>query len=242
LSGLFGFSAFPVGFEVLIIVVWLALSLVGLYRDPALAIPGLAVLLAVIGSVAHVVPLGTGRTDEYLYPVILVLPLAGAARLVQALPASAAARFSTRQALGGAMAVSCVLALVLIGRQAEVTPSYPGVAVMQLAAAIHRAEKPGDHIYVNESMRYPWALYESDPLHVQLGADWSTNFTVVSTDPDIFIDPSEDMSRYQRIWYVWSPVLSVFTFSYGALLGDGWHIEKTINAPGCAAYLLVRGH
>jgi hypothetical protein len=104
-------------------------------------------------------------------------------------------------------------------------------------------------------MRYPWALYEAKPLRIELGQDWSTNFTVENTDPGVFIDPSEDyegdqhptawakaMNRYQRIWYVWSPPLSVFTFSWGALLHDGWHVERTITAPGCAAYLLVRGH
>jgi hypothetical protein len=208
-----------------------------------------------VGSIAHVLPLGTGRTDEYLYPVLLVLPVAGAVQAVRAVAASADAWLgqTRRAAMATVAVVSLVLSLVLIGRQAVVTPAYPGVAVQQLAAAIHREEQPGDHIFVNEVMRYPWALYESNPLRVRLGGDWSTNFTVVSTDPSVFIDPSEDyegdqhptqwakaMSHYTRLWYVWSPPLSLFSFSYGALVGDGWHIAQTITAPGCAAYLLVR--
>ncbi len=256
LSGLFGFAALPAAYEVLIIVAWLALALVGIYRDRALAIPGLVVLLAFVGSAVHVVPLGTGRTDEYLYPVLLLLPLAGAVRVVPVVTAFVDARLGqARRAVGVTVAVvSVVLSFLLIGHEAKSVPAYPGVAVQQLAAAIHRVERPGDHIFVNEVMRYPWALYEADPLRIQLGGDWSTNFTVVSTDRGVFIDPSEDyegdqhpvqwakaMSRYQRVWYVWSPPLSVFSFSYGALIGAGWHVVRTINAPGCSAYLLVRG-
>ncbi|HEY1831577.1 MAG TPA: glycosyltransferase family 39 protein [Acidimicrobiales bacterium] len=255
LSGTFDLPGFSTAEEVLIIAVWLALSSVSLYRNRILLAPGLVVLVAVIGSAAHVMPLGTGRTDEYLYPVLLVLPLAGGSRVIQAAsPHAEVLRGQARRAVMVALAtVATVLSFLIIDHEATVTPAYPGVGVQQLAAEISQNEKPGDHIFVNELMRYPWALYESHPLRIELGQDWSTGFTVVSTDPSVFIDPSEDyegdqhpvqwakeMNRYTRLWYVWSPPLGVFTFSYGALLGDGWHVAQTLTAPGCEAYLLVR--
>ena len=48
------------------------------------------------------------------------------------------------------------------------------------------------------------------------------------------------MTAYHRLWYVWSPPLNGFDESYPALLRAGWHPVRTIDAPGCAATLLVR--
>ncbi|HEY1827944.1 MAG TPA: glycosyltransferase family 39 protein, partial [Acidimicrobiales bacterium] len=151
LSGLFGFGDFGSMARLAIIVVWLLLSAVGLSRDRALLVAGVAVLLAFAADLAQLLPLGTGRTDEYLYPVILLLPLAGLVRLLEAVApwAEERARRMRRQVTVVLAAVVAVGSLVLIGRAATDVPAYPGVAVQALAAAIRQQEKPGDHIYVN---------------------------------------------------------------------------------------------
>jgi hypothetical protein len=103
-------------------------------------------------------------------------------------------------------------------------------------------------------MRYPWALYEDSRLHLEFGSAWATGFTVVSTDPDTFIAPSEDyeggsdpaawavdMALYHRLWYVWFPPLGSAAPSYKALLQQGWRPSGTTLAEsGCSATLLVR--
>jgi hypothetical protein len=220
-----------------------------------MAIPALAVLLAFIGSIAHEVPLGTGRTDEYLYPVLLLLPAAGGVRAVQALGAAIDFRSSSMRKTVVSIVVvgSLLLTVVLLGHEQAIETPYPGVAVQQLTAEIHHDRQPGDHIFVSDLMRYPWALYESNPLRIKFGHAWSTNFTVVSTDTSVFIEPSEpyegdlhvmrwaqSMSHYHRLWYVFVPPVGILNLSYDALLGDGWHVARTLTAPGCAAYLLVR--
>jgi hypothetical protein len=44
---------------------------------------------------------------------------------------------------------------------------------------------------VGELTRYPWAYYEDQPLRLRFGPAWATYFTVTSTDPKVFIVPSE---------------------------------------------------
>jgi hypothetical protein len=131
-------------------------------------------------------------------------------------------------------------------------PVYPAVDARELAAQIDRHKQPGDHVFVSELMRFPWALAEEARPELRFGRGWATGFTVVSTDPRVFIVPSEyyeggsepkawaaAMGRYHRLWYVWSPPLAVDP-SYRALLANGWHPRTVLRATGGSATLLVR--
>ena len=106
---------------------------------------------------------------------------------------------------------------------------------------------------VGELARYPWAYGEDHPLRVRFGPDWSTYFTVVSTNPRVFIVPSEgyeggshpvrwanQLRSYDRLWFVESPPLSLNP-TYAALVADGWHPVRTLTVTGGAAILLERG-
>ncbi len=123
-----------------------------------------------------------------------------------------------------------------------------------LAAEIQRNEQPGDRIFVSELMRYSWAYDEERTLHIRFGPDWSTKFTVVSTNPSVFIVPSElyeggsepatwaaQMAGAYRLWYVAALPLADHQPSYAALLADGWRPLTTLTASGCSATLLVHG-
>jgi hypothetical protein len=243
-------------FGLLIVVVWAGLSLIALRRDPAMLGPALAVLVAFVASAAQFAPLGTGRTDEYLYPPLLLLAAAGARQLLA--PAGAAlvpssttaVRMATIVALG---LVSVLAAGALMQHAYSNARAYPGADLPALATELHRDEVPGDHVFVDEVTRYPWAFYEDTPLRLEFGSDWSTGFTVMSTDRNVFIAPSEDyeggaqlarwaddMAAYRRLWYVWTKPRSQFSASYEVFLRDGWRPVQTIQAPGCGATLLVR--
>jgi hypothetical protein len=237
--------------RLVLLVLLLGLSFLGAYRNAAMLGPACVVVVAACASAAHVAPLGTGRTDEYLYPALLLLLGAGAVRLWVGLRA----RLSPERlrVAGSAIAVMALLvAGVLIGDAIATTPSYPGVGVQALVAKLQRTAEPTDHIVVGELTRYPWAYYEDRPLRLRFGPDWSTNFTVVSTDPDVFIVPSEfyeggseparwarAMQGFHRLWFVESPPLSLNP-TYAALVHDGWHPVRRLTAPGCAAILLER--
>ena len=162
-------------------------------RDPAMLGPALAMVVAFVGSAAHLAPLGTGRTDEYLYPALLLLLAAGAVGVLTPVRA-AFDRTSTAAARTAAVGVGVVAVLVagvLVQRAYSNALPYPGADVPALAAALHREEQPGDHVFVNETMHYPWGFYQDTPLRLEFGTAWSTGFTVVSTDPAVFIVPSE---------------------------------------------------
>jgi hypothetical protein len=134
-------------------------------------------------------------------------------------------------------------------------PGYPGVDVTSLVAQIHAQEQPRDHIFVSELMRYPWVLAEEPTPDVRFGTDWAAGFTVVSTEPDVFIAPPEyyeggldprawaakvSAEHLHRLWYVWSPPLAGLNPSYAALRAEGWRPVTTRHATGCSAALLVR--
>lgn len=242
--------------RVVIVVVWLALSVTGLYRNASMVAPALGVLAAFVAGAAHQLPLGTGRTDEYLYPALLLLAASGVARIAAAVAGVIAQR--SRSLVRAAVVFGAVVVVALAGVYADhaftTRPVYPGVAVQTLAAEIQRNEQPGDRIFVSELMRYPWALYEEHPLDIRFGSDWSTKFTVVSTNPSVFIVPSEfyeggsepatwaaEMAGGHRLWYVAALPLADYQPSYAALLADGWRPLTTLTASGCSATLLVHG-
>jgi hypothetical protein len=261
-SGVWHLLAYAVGLgsltepvRAVLVTLWLVLVAIGLSKNRSMLAPGLVVVVALLASGAHLEPLGTGRSDQYLYPALLLLTLAGAIRMY-----AAVARDVTRRPRREVVAVSAVslllggLALALWGVHAwSDRPVYPGVDVRALAAQIDRYEQPGDHVFVSELMRFPWALAEETQPKLRFGRAWTNGFTVVSTDPRVFIVPSEyfegdsdprawaaAMGHYHRLWYVWSPPVSVDP-SYRALLADGWHPRTVLKAPGGSATLLVRG-
>ena len=218
----------PAG-QLVVLVVVLALSIVGATRNAAMLGPACAALVALGLSVAQKAPLGTGRTDEYLYPVLLLLLASGAVRLW------AAARSRLHPAhlrvVGTVVAVaSLVLAGAVVGDSIATATPYPGVDVQALATALRHDAAPSDHIVVGELTRYPWAYYEDHPLRLRFGPDWATYFTVTSTNPTVFIVPSEyyegdahparwaaAFGNDHRLWFVLTPPLSLNP-TYAALV------------------------
>jgi hypothetical protein len=256
--------AFPLGLgplsaplRVVLIVGWFAVMMAGLNRDRAMVAPALILAAAYLTSAANLDPLGTGRTDQYLYPALLLLTAAGVSRLTRA-SAPTMARLPRLEALtvkAVGLVVVTVLAATWVGEAYATQPVYPGVDVTSLVAQIHAQEQPGDHIFVSELMRYPWVLAEEPTPDVRFGTEWAAGFTVVSTETDVFIAPSEyyeggsdprawaareTAEHLHRLWYVWSPPLAGLNPSYAALRADGWRPVTTLRATGCSATLLVR--
>lgn len=250
LTGLFGFTVVEPAARVIVIAGLVALVVAGAWRSAAMLGPVLVLAAAVVASALHLVPLGAGRVDEYLYPVVLLLLASGVTRACRALERG----LSRRSVLlrWAAAAAVLVAGVALVFHASVNLPVYPGADVEGLAAAIRHDAQPGDHIVVAELMRYPWALYEDRPPHLEFGPDWATGFTVLSTWSDTFIVPSEhyeggsDPARwarqlrpYRRLWYVYASPIRLNP-SYAALVAAGWHPVTTISAPGAKAVLLRR--
>jgi hypothetical protein len=254
LASLFGVTTLTGAARALVVLLCIALAIAGLYRNASMLAPALAVVVAYLAAVAHRVPLGTGRTDLYLYPALLLLFAAGATTLVRsfrAVTATASPALVRSVAVVG-VTLAVLAGGVLVGRAVTNRHPYPGVDIRTLAAAIARDERPGDRIFVSELARYPWAEEVRTPFVLRFGEQWSTGFTVVSTDPNVFIAPSENYEGdshpvawaaaergAHRLWYVWSPPLSHYNPSYAALRADGWRPVRTLHATGVSAALLV---
>ncbi len=244
-----------VALRVVLVLAWLGLLGLGLVHRRGMLAPALAVVVAFAASAARVAPLGTGRTDLYLYPALLLLLAGGATTLVNAVARRVEHR--PRREVRALAAVSALVALIVagvwVGQAWSTRPAYPGVDAAALAAGIRAHERPGDHVFVGELMRYPWALAEEARPDIRFGSEWAAGFSVASTQPDVFIAPSEfyeggsdpkawaaRMRTFHRLWYVWSPPLRDDP-SYAALRADGWRPTTTLHAPGGSATLLVQG-
>jgi hypothetical protein len=250
-ANLLHFTGIAPSGRIVLLVVLLALSVLGAFRSAAMLGPACAAVVALGLSMAQRAPLGTGRTDEYLYPVLLLLLASGVVRFwTAARDQLDPAHF---RAVGTAIAlVSVVLAGALVADSIASPAPYPGVDIPALASALRHDAEPSDHIVVGELTRYPWAYYEDHPLRLRFGPDWATGFTVTSTDPRVFIVPSEHyesggppprggraLRDDHRLWFVLTPPLSLNP-TYAALVHQGWHPVRTLHAGGCAAILLER--
>jgi hypothetical protein len=237
--------------QVVLLVALLGLTILGAFRTPAMLGPACAAVLALVLSAARVAPLGSGRSDEYLYPVLLLLVASGLVRLCAGVRTHLHATHV--RAVGTAVTVAAlVLAGALIGDSIASATPYPGVGVQVLAAALRHQAEPSDQIVVGELTRYPWAYYEDQPLHLRFGPAWATYFTVTSTSSNVFIVPSEyyegdsqparwarSFRNDHRLWFVLTPPVSLNP-SYAALIRQGWHPVRTLHGTGCAAILLER--
>ena len=103
--------------------------------------------------------------------------------------------------------------------------------------------------------RYPWALYEESNVHVEFGRGWGAGFTVVSSQPDVFISPTEPWEDgYQpatwasnvtdagRLWYVGTWYLTHNEDPvYQALLAAGWKPQQEFDGTGGFVVLFTGG-
>jgi hypothetical protein len=213
-----------------------------------------ALLLAIGAYAFGWIPLGTGRTDEALYPALLVLVLMGAERTANVIRASLdTAAAHRRISLGLAVAAFGALAIAGLSSVAINTATYPELNVRALASEVAEQRHRGDHVLVDPYTRYPWALYQSDNTRILFGDDWGVGFTVASTDPHVFIAPSEPWERgfspavwtrrirdARRVWYVGTRVLSVDDDPiYQHLRSQRFTPMRTVQRKGSFAILMT---
>jgi hypothetical protein len=247
-----GLTGAPRGSQLWILVSFLLLTgllVLGLARGWSMLSPLLMLGSAYVACALGVIPLGTGRADEVLYPALLLLLAGGLKKLsdlvVQQSSCAAWSHLSVRVVVGIVISF-----LVLVGVSTD--SGYHSVDIRGLAGAVVRSTQPGDHVVVDSFLRYSWTLYEDPHPHIIFGSDWVTGFTVASTQPAVFIVPSfsfeggyesatwiRNLAHYKRIWLVEVPP---FTQSpmYAALHSAGWRPGKIIHATDCEAVLLER--
>lgn len=173
------------------------------------AVPLAGVVAAVVASAAQLEPLGTGRTDAYLYPAIALLFALGievvgdlAGNVVQ---------------VGRPVVTVLVLAAVLFLAVdvADHRPTYPGGSITPVAQLARTELHSHGGVIIEGTARWPWTLYEEHPVHLVFSPLYNTGFAPVSTTPGVYIMPGSEIeggydpvtavdavSRYHQVLYV----------------------------------------
>ncbi len=156
-----GFSDLP---STITFIVFVAAAVVVVRTRPNLSILLLTPLLAaVVLALFSIAPIGTGRTDLYLYPVFALLI------------GVAVSEVSKRQWWGIFIAIALVIGLVA---QARIPTTYPQEDMRQAVAVLNANMKPTDTIMVYSGGRYAFALYAPWPVSVFASKAQTNGFDV----------------------------------------------------------------
>lgn len=153
------------------------LAVVGLMRWRRQLLPICALLAAVVLSVPRFVPLGTGRTDAYLYPAIALLVAEGGSLLV------AGVRRLGRRALVVALAAAVAFAGLLAVDRVAYRPGYPGGNLRVVAAVLRRDAAHGQLVVLGGTVRWPWAYYEARAVRIRFSDLYNNGYTPLVTEP-----------------------------------------------------------
>ena len=223
----------------------------------------LAIFTALLAAFGGRVPLGDGRTDEVLFPSLLVLlALTIGPRLDQL-----AAKLQQRSRLA-------TIAICLVGVSGGVlfgalhTARYPTIDLRGLEAKMAKTSGGTSTIVtvVDGFNSFGWGYYQLTPTRVAFGPDlghiWPQGFHVVSTTSSVVIS-NNDMKvpgrfrdlehRASALWYVgfeqgtynpYAPYPSALhpSATYDELLREGWKPRPgyALLSEHCYAMLLTR--
>jgi len=213
----------------------------------ALRRPLLAVLLVTpvavgVGlAVLELAPLGGGRTDVHLYPVLALVIAAGVGE---------GARWWGRPAAAG---VGAAVLAVAVAATVRPPPPYPAEDVRPLVEVVEASARPGDAIAVYSATRWAYALYTSAPVDLRRDATSPNGFAVVVGDPRVrVLGPHRQVpSRYgpevaaladghDRVWVVSSHArddLAVLDRHFG---DRGFELARAEERPGARLVLWAR--
>lgn len=161
----------------------IVLGIVGLvaWRRQLLSIA--AVLGALVLTVPSLVPLGTGRTDAYLYPALAMLVAEGATvvwHLVRRAPAQVAAVV---------LCASVVFAGLLAVDRVVHRPSYPGGNFAIVAAIVHDDLAKGEDAIIGGTARWPWAYYDVHTVRIVHSDLYNNGYTPLSDNRHVIVIP-----------------------------------------------------
>ena len=160
------------------------------------------------GAVIGATPLGGGRTDEVLYPALILL-LAGA---LQPLVARVFTKATQRRRLLATLTAGVVAVLGTYGLTHQSV--YPEVDLHGVVAQLGTSLQPGDAIIVDGYASFTWANNDEAPWAVsfrQGGIVWPMGFHAVSRDPrttmsNEYLQPDRQVMHVlrtkHRLWYV----------------------------------------
>jgi hypothetical protein len=164
-------------------VLLVVLALVGLaaWRRQLLGICALA--SAILFSIPSLVPLGTGRTDAYLYPAFAMLVAEGATIAWHLL------RRTGRILPTAALAAALLFAGLLAADRVVHRTAYPGGNLRAVASLVDRNLRSGATVIIGGTARWPWGYYELRHVAIRFSDLYNNGYTVRSDRPLVLIVP-----------------------------------------------------
>jgi hypothetical protein len=220
-----------------------AAAVVVIWRRPLVAVLTLGPwVLAATLAVFEVAPLGTNRTDLYLYPLVMVLGAVAVDALVGLV--------GRRTRIVACVAVLGV-ALVLPFRMPPA--SYRQEDVRSLVAVLESNREPGDAILIYPYASFAWALYTDSEVELEPSDDFATTWAVRSLDPDTTVlathraDPEayvplvEAATRgRERVWFLASHWAEDLGDLQQLLTAEGFSLAEQVERPGAVLQLWTR--
>ncbi len=171
------------GYAKSLIVLTVVLAVAGAFASRANALAAAGVIGAVLGAACHLVPLGTGRTDAYLYPALALLVAGGIHASV--------AFLRTRQPMLSRVSIIAVLVFSLATAMDLAThrPTYPGGSIDPVAHSAQSILASGGAVLIEGTARWPWTYYEERHVHLVFSDKYNTGFAPLSDNPNVVIMP-----------------------------------------------------
>ena len=222
----------------------------------------LVIAVAVLAVVGGRVPLGDGRTDEAIFPALIVLGALVAGPFAD-LSATALRRLPKAELVVGVIGTALALWFGAIH-----TARYPTIDLRSLSAKVATTTNGHDRIatVVDGFNAFGWGYYELSPTKVAFGLDhghiWPQGFHIVSTTKSTVISNNDITTpgqlgsltnHFDAVWYIgfeqgafdpYAPGPSSLRPSgtYAELLRQGWRARPgyALLAHHCYAMLLTR--
>ena len=219
------------GIGTIVSVTLVALIGLGLCKRGRSTLPAAGLLVALVACAVGFIPLGTGRTDTYLYVPLLLLCGAGIDRVI------ATARHRTARHL----VIVALVALALVGvsdRTLHPRP-YPGGDFRAVAAKAASTLNSGGAVLIEGTARWPWMYYVAPQVTLTFSDTYNTGFAPVVHQKNVVV------MRGSQIEGGYNPAAAVNKL-YGApeiltIRADDWDVANPL-APALngACYISAR--
>jgi len=157
----------PFGMTPTMAAIGLAIAVLAWRRPLVAVLAGGPLVIAVVLSSLAIVPLGTGRTDIYLYPSIIIAVAAGFGVIWEMAAPILERRFdepAARELPAILLAtVAVVLVAIMVRDDRRATP-YPVEGIKSMVAQMEASRSPDEPVLVYPSARYGYAIYTSSPV------------------------------------------------------------------------------
>ena len=224
-----------------------AAAVIVLIRRPLVGVLlALPLASAVVLAALRIAPIGTGRTDVYLFPGLAFLIAVSVSEIASMV--APRARWAT--AVVGGLAIA---ALVVVALAAAQSASYPPEDLGPLVHIAEAARRPGDKIVVYPTAGFAYGIATRFPIDKRADALSPTNWVVKVGDPNVVVleahrdDPEkwsgpldQITAGSPRVWLIGSHLFPDWPVLQQMLAQRGYAPARTFTRPGAELNLFVR--